>query len=60
MGDVGIFYVHLVYFAAIGNILLPFGICCGHLVYFPPFWNCVLRKIWQPWQLLIREHLFET
>jgi hypothetical protein len=21
---------------------------CGHLVYFPPFWYVVPRKIWQP------------
>jgi hypothetical protein len=26
------------YFTAIGNILWPFGIFCGHLVYFFPFW----------------------
>jgi hypothetical protein len=37
MENVGIFYIHLVYFTAIGNILWPFGIFCGHLVYFPPF-----------------------
>jgi hypothetical protein len=33
----GIFYNHLVYFTAIGNILWLFGIFCGHLVYFPCF-----------------------
>jgi hypothetical protein len=32
-----IFYDHLVYFAANGNILRPFGLFCGHLVYFPRF-----------------------
>jgi hypothetical protein len=47
-GKVGIFYVYLVYFTAIGNILWPFGIFCGHLVYFSPFWYIVKRKIWQP------------
>jgi hypothetical protein len=36
------------YFTAIGNILWPFGIFCGHLVYFFPFWYFVQRKIWQP------------
>jgi hypothetical protein len=36
--NLGIFYDHLVYFAAIGTILWPFGIFCGTLVYFSPFW----------------------
>jgi hypothetical protein len=49
MENLGIFYDHLVYFTAIGNILLPFSIFCGHLVYFSPFWYFVPRKIWQPW-----------
>jgi hypothetical protein len=35
--NLGIFYDHLVYFTAIGNILWPFGIFCDHLVYFPLF-----------------------
>jgi hypothetical protein len=35
MEDVGIFYGHLVCFKAIGYILLPSGIFCGHFVYFP-------------------------
>jgi hypothetical protein len=42
MENVGIFYDHLAYFTAIGNISWPFGIFSGHLVYFVP------RKIWQP------------
>jgi hypothetical protein len=29
-------------------ILLTFGIVRGNLVYFPPFWYFVPRKIWQP------------
>jgi hypothetical protein len=44
----------LVYFITIrfilgpfANILWPFGIFCGHLVYFSPFWYFVPRKIWQ-------------
>jgi hypothetical protein len=37
MEKVGIFYDHLVYFTAIGNILRLFGIFCGNLVYFPRF-----------------------
>jgi hypothetical protein len=37
MENLGIFYDHLVYFTAIGNILWPFGTFCGHLVYFSPF-----------------------
>jgi hypothetical protein len=47
MEDVGIFYVHLVNFPAIGPILWPFGI-------FPPFGYIFTRfgmlyqeKIWQ-------------
>jgi hypothetical protein len=36
----GIFYRHLGYFMAIWW-------CCGNLVYFPPFWYVVSRKIWQ-------------
>jgi hypothetical protein len=55
----------LVYFMAIWNILLPFGVFYGHLeyvmaiwyflwpfgnfVYFSPFGYFVSRKIWQPW-----------
>jgi hypothetical protein len=49
MENLDIFYDHLVYFTAIGNILWPFGIFCGHLVFFSPFWYIVPRKIWQPW-----------
>jgi hypothetical protein len=41
MENVGIFYVHLVCFTAIGNILWSLGIFCGHLVYFSPFWYVV-------------------
>jgi hypothetical protein len=37
MEDIGIFYVYLVYFTAIGNILWPFGIFKGHLLYFSRF-----------------------
>jgi hypothetical protein len=44
----------LVLFRAISNILRPFGIFYGHLVYFvvisyivPQFWYVVPRKIWQ-------------
>jgi hypothetical protein len=42
MENVGIFYVHLVYFTAI-------GIFCGHLVYFFRFGALCTIKIWQPW-----------
>jgi hypothetical protein len=38
MENVGMFYVHSVYFKAIGNILWPFCKFCGHLEYFSPFW----------------------
>jgi hypothetical protein len=48
MEDVGIFYGHLVHFTVFCYILLTFGIVRGNLVYFPPFWYFVPRKIWQP------------
>jgi hypothetical protein len=44
MENVGMFYAHLVHFTAILNILWLFCICCGHLVYFSPFWYVVPRK----------------
>jgi hypothetical protein len=36
--NLGMRYDHLVYFTAMGNILWPFGLFCGHFVYFSPFW----------------------
>jgi hypothetical protein len=47
MENLGIFYDHLVYFTAIINVLWPFGLFCGYLVYFSPFWYFVHIKIWQ-------------
>jgi hypothetical protein len=38
MENLGIFYDHLVYFTAIGNILRPSEIFFGHLVYFVEIW----------------------
>jgi hypothetical protein len=41
----------MLYFMAIWSIwyiLLHYGIFCGHLVCFDPFWYIVPRKIWQP------------
>jgi hypothetical protein len=43
-----IFYNHLVYFTAIGNILWPFGKFCGHLVYFPRFGILCQQKSGNP------------
>jgi hypothetical protein len=43
MENLGIFYDHLVYFTAIGNILWSFGIFCGNLVYFVVIWYIFLR-----------------
>jgi hypothetical protein len=37
MENVGLFYDHLEYFTAIWYNLWPFGIVCGHLVYFSHF-----------------------
>jgi hypothetical protein len=41
----------LEYSMSIWNLIRPFGTfyVAGNLVYFPPFWNIVSRKIWQPW-----------
>jgi hypothetical protein len=43
-----IFYDPLEYFTAIWYNLWPFGIVCGHLVYFSLFGMFGPRKIWQP------------
>jgi hypothetical protein len=37
METLGLFYDRFAYFTAIGNILWPFGIFCGHLVLSPCF-----------------------
>jgi hypothetical protein len=47
-GGVSMFYEYLVYFTANWYILWTFGMFCGNLVYFPPFWYFVPRQIWQP------------
>jgi hypothetical protein len=51
MVNVGIFYDHLEYFMAIWNNLWPFGIVCGHLLYFSRSGMFGPRKIWQPWSV---------
>jgi hypothetical protein len=38
-----------IHFTVFCYMLWTFGIVCGNLVYFPPFWYFVERKIWQPW-----------
>jgi hypothetical protein len=48
MENIGIFYDHLVYFTAIENILWPFHIYCGHLVYFPRFGTLYQEKSGNP------------
>jgi hypothetical protein len=50
MANVCIFYDHLAYFMATGYNLWPFGIVCGHLLYFSHFGMFGSRKIWQPWE----------
>jgi hypothetical protein len=54
MDNVGIFYIHLVYFTALWYILWQFGTICGYLVYFSMFLYVVPRKIWQYWKYLLR------
>jgi hypothetical protein len=44
MKNVGKFYDHLEFFTAIWYNLWPFGIVCGHLVIFPPFWYVCLDQ----------------
>jgi hypothetical protein len=39
MENVGIFYVHVVYFTAIWYTLWTFGIFCGNLVYFVVYFS---------------------
>jgi hypothetical protein len=46
------FYDHLVYFMAIGNILQPFGIFCGPLVYLPRFGMLYHEKSGNPAKVL--------
>jgi hypothetical protein len=48
MENVVIFYDYLDYFTAIWYNFWPFGIVCGHLVYFLRFGMFGPRKIWQP------------
>jgi hypothetical protein len=48
MENVGMFYDHCEYFTAIWYNLRPFGLVCGHLVYFSQFGMFGLRKLWQP------------
>jgi hypothetical protein len=38
MENVGLFYVHLVYFMSIWSILRPFGLFYGHWKYFIAVW----------------------
>jgi ABC-type spermidine/putrescine transport system permease subunit II len=44
MDNVYLFYDHLEYFMAIWYNLRPFGIVCGHLVIFFPFWYVLNKK----------------
>jgi hypothetical protein len=46
--NVALFYDHSEYFTAISDILQPFGLVCGHLVYFFRFGMFGPRKIGQP------------
>jgi hypothetical protein len=48
IGDVGIFYDHLVYFTAVWYILWSFGIFYGYLVHLSLIWFVVPKTIWQP------------
>jgi hypothetical protein len=48
MANVVILYNRLEYFRAIWYNLWPFGMVCGHLVYFLHLGMFGPRKIWQP------------
>jgi hypothetical protein len=53
MKNIGIFYDHLVYFTAIGDILWPLVyVVCGNLVYFPPLGILDQEKSGNPDQLV--------
>jgi hypothetical protein len=52
MEDAGIFSDHFEYFTSIWYNLCPFGMACGHSVYFSQFGMFGPRKIWQPWFLV--------
>jgi hypothetical protein len=47
--NVGIFHGHWVQLLTIWYNIWPFGIVCGHFVYFCCFGMFGPRKIWQPW-----------
>jgi hypothetical protein len=49
MVNAGIFNDHLECFIFVWYNSWPFGIVCGHLVYFFQFGVFGPRKIWQPW-----------
>jgi hypothetical protein len=49
MENTVILYDHLEYFSINWYNLWPFGIVCGHFVYFSRFDMFGPRKIWQPW-----------
>jgi hypothetical protein len=51
MENVGIFYDRLEFGMAIWYNLWPFGLVCGHLVYFSYFGMFRPRRIWQPWPI---------
>jgi hypothetical protein len=57
MENVGILDDHLEYFTVIWYNLSPFGIVCGHLVYFSKFGMFGPRKIWQPWEEVKTENI---
>jgi hypothetical protein len=46
-----LFYCHFVCI----HIVCPFGIFCGHLGRFLPFWYVAPSKIWQPWSIHVAD-----
>jgi hypothetical protein len=46
--NANVFYSLLVWFGYLVYLIVN-KYTCGHLVYFPPFWYIVPRKILQPW-----------
>jgi hypothetical protein len=53
MEDIGIFYGHLFYFAAILSILGPFGIFIRHFVYFSRFGMLYQENSGNPGQYML-------
>jgi hypothetical protein len=60
MVNVTSFYDHLEYFMAIWYNLWPFGIVCGHLLFFSQFGMFGPREIWQPCKGYLKKYCYRS